>query len=327
MPILSIIIPCYNAVLWIQETIGSVLAQNYSDLEIILIDDGSTDGSANLVESVFPFVKVIRSENRGVSHARNLGIKHARGDYIKYLDADDLIPSGTIFEKEIYVLKNSKADILYGNWQKYVMQPNGSFTLGEIVVPNIPESPESALFLGDSWTAIHSCMYKSHVARAVTWNESLSITEDACFLTDCASIGFKFRHFPETVAIYRLHKDSATHKSYYRTDVERLRNSIQYKTKWEQEGALSEDRRNALLTKLSRIAFSFACSHFDWEKAQTALNVIYSISPSYTPNTEHSKWAKLSRWLGMKWSLKFSYYYHKFRIRLGGKVYSGPPIS
>lgn len=92
MPKLSVVIPVYNARAYLVECVGSVLKQSFTDFELILVDDGSTDGSTALCTSFEREdwrVKVYHTENRGVSHARNLGIAHARGKYLLFADSDD----------------------------------------------------------------------------------------------------------------------------------------------------------------------------------------------------------------------------------------------
>lgn len=90
MPLFSVIIPLYNKEPHIKRTINSVLAQNIQDFEIIVVDDGSTDKSADIVKSFKDQrVQLIQQENAGVSAARNRGIKEAKADLIAFLDADD----------------------------------------------------------------------------------------------------------------------------------------------------------------------------------------------------------------------------------------------
>jgi glycosyltransferase involved in cell wall biosynthesis len=89
-PLVSVLIPCYNAGRFITDTIRSVQQQTHKNLEIIVIDDGSTDDSAAIV-SGFPEVKLFRQANGGVPSARNAALRHSSGAFIQYLDADDLL--------------------------------------------------------------------------------------------------------------------------------------------------------------------------------------------------------------------------------------------
>jgi glycosyltransferase involved in cell wall biosynthesis len=92
-PLVSVVIPCYNSSRFLGEAIESVLLQTYSRIEIIVVDDGSTDGTAQIARS-YP-VRYIYQENRGISAARNTGIAHAQGKYVLFLDHDDrLLPRG-----------------------------------------------------------------------------------------------------------------------------------------------------------------------------------------------------------------------------------------
>lgn len=102
---LSVIVPVYNCKDHLERCVGSILKQSFADYEIILVDDGSTDGSAQLADSLAannPQVQVIHQENQGVSIARNMGLLEAQGEYIMFVDADDyLLPNtANVFENE-----------------------------------------------------------------------------------------------------------------------------------------------------------------------------------------------------------------------------------
>lgn len=104
---LSIIIPVYNVAAWLPETVDSVLAQSFRDFELILVDDGATDGSGEICDSYAAGdsrVRVIHQENAGVSAARNTGVAAAKGDYIGFTDSDDII------EKDMYAVMMSLAE-------------------------------------------------------------------------------------------------------------------------------------------------------------------------------------------------------------------------
>jgi len=86
-PLVSVIVPCYNGAAFLEEALRSALAQSYGEVEVVVVDDGSTDSSAEIARR-FP-VRYIRQENRGLSEARNTGIRESKGSYLVFLDADD----------------------------------------------------------------------------------------------------------------------------------------------------------------------------------------------------------------------------------------------
>jgi glycosyltransferase involved in cell wall biosynthesis len=97
LPKVSVLIPCYNAERWIGQSLNSVLEQTWPNLEVVVVDDGSTDGSIDVVRSFEGRgVRLVRQSNKGASSARNRALACATGDYIQFLDADDLISSDKI---------------------------------------------------------------------------------------------------------------------------------------------------------------------------------------------------------------------------------------
>src|SRR3989338_2429905 len=90
MPSVSVVIPTYNRAVRVKNAIDSVLSQTAADYEIVVVDDGSTDGTADIIHSTYGSkVILIEQENKGVSAARNTGVRAARGDLIAFLDNDD----------------------------------------------------------------------------------------------------------------------------------------------------------------------------------------------------------------------------------------------
>lgn len=114
MPKISVIIPAYNAELTIKHTIKSVLKQTFTDFEIILINDGSTDRTAEIVREIQDDrIKIFSYQNGGLPVARNRGIDNATGDYLTFLDADDLWTKDKL-EKQLNAFKaNPKAGVAY----------------------------------------------------------------------------------------------------------------------------------------------------------------------------------------------------------------------
>ncbi len=116
MPKVSIVIPAYNAMEYLPETVASALSQTYKDFEIVLVNDGSSDSIQEWVETQkISQLRLISQENRGLAGARNTGIREAKGTYIALLDADDLWDS-TKLEKQVQVLDLDKEAALVYTW-------------------------------------------------------------------------------------------------------------------------------------------------------------------------------------------------------------------
>lgn len=119
MRLVSIIIPCYNAAEYLAAAIDSVLMQSYPNLELILINDGSTDDTANVVKNYNDHrIRYFFQENKGQSAASNKGIEAAQGAYIKFFDADDILHPQHI-EMQVKVLQGAENAIACCNWGRF----------------------------------------------------------------------------------------------------------------------------------------------------------------------------------------------------------------
>lgn len=117
IPTVSVVIPCYNAERYIIATIESVLAQQHSGIEIIVVDDGSSDRSVELVRSRFPAVRVEQQANQGVAASRNNGIRLATGEWIAFVDADDIWLEGKLDAQLEQLAANPDCRMNYCAWQ------------------------------------------------------------------------------------------------------------------------------------------------------------------------------------------------------------------
>jgi glycosyltransferase involved in cell wall biosynthesis len=128
MPKVSVVIPAYNAMTYLPETVESVLQQTFTDFEVLIIDDGSSDHIKEWVAQLTdPRIKLISQINQGLPNARNTGIVHALGEYIAFLDADDLWKP-TKLEKQVRCLDDNPSIGLVHTWMVLVdeqSQPTG----------------------------------------------------------------------------------------------------------------------------------------------------------------------------------------------------------
>ncbi len=114
--LVSVIIPCYNAGRFLGETLDSVLRQGHSNLEIIVVDDGSTDGSAN-VAAKYPTVRCVHQRNAGVAAARNTGLQNSNGAFVIFLDADDRMLPGAVEANLHCLLRQPECAFAFGDVQ------------------------------------------------------------------------------------------------------------------------------------------------------------------------------------------------------------------
>ena len=119
---ISVIIPIYNVGFYLQECVNSVIKQTYKNLEIILVDDGSTDDCPNICDTYakqYSNVKVVHKQNGGLSDARNVGILNSTGDYLLFLDADDFWKDSTAVQSLVDRINLTHADLLNYSYIKY----------------------------------------------------------------------------------------------------------------------------------------------------------------------------------------------------------------
>lgn len=184
---ISVIVPVFNQEKYLEDTVATLTAQTYKNLEIILVDDGSTDNSlkvCNKLSENDDRIVVIHQQNSGVSSARNAGIKHATGEYISFCDGDDTVESD-IFEFLYTNLVKDNADISVCGIK--MVHPDGSFnqTKPKHILWQSFQDYAKDLFKGS--VSISSCakLYKTEICKNVLFDEELRIYEDKyyCFLT------------------------------------------------------------------------------------------------------------------------------------------------
>lgn len=302
----SVIIPCFNAASWIREALKSVLEQNIDNMEIIVIDDGSTDNSADIVAKDFPTIKLIGTKNQGASKARNLGTRESEGEFIQYLDADDMLAPGKL-KIQLESLRKARADVAYGDWQKLVETEDGKFIKGEIVSRRIKD-PEIELFTADKWCPMAAYLFKRSIVEKIGgWNEGLPIIQDVRFQLDCALRGGIFQYVTGIMGYFRVHSAGSLSK---RNPIGFVRdcllNAAEVQKWWEKHGGISKKRKVALISAYEYIArASFENDRSTFESTYKALE---RLSPGYIP--ERPKYLRfVSLLFGYRNAEKIGIYY------------------
>lgn len=195
-PLVSIIIPAYNASKYIKTTLDSLLAQTWKSLEIIVINDGSTDDTFSVVGSYRDSrIKVLNQINKGQDAANNNGYLHSKGKYIKFMDSDDLL-NPEMIESQIKVLNGSETFIAYGEWARfYNNKPeNADFS----PLSYWKDMPALDFLTSDPSGIMLQCgiilIPRKLIEKAGIWDERLILFNDTEFFTRIllSSDGVKF---------------------------------------------------------------------------------------------------------------------------------------
>ncbi|WP_220039943.1 glycosyltransferase family 2 protein [Nonomuraea aridisoli] len=208
-PAVSVVIPCYNYGRYLPQALDSVLGQTFSDWEIVVVDDGSTDDSPAVAQDFIDRhpdrrIRLLRQANAGVSAARNAGIAAAAGRYILPLDADDVI-APTMLEKTTAVL-DAEPDIAIASTDLFI------FTDAEDLPPQVlPLPPYTKELLLQRLIMFYCSLYRREAWEVVGgYNESMRAGEDWDFWIGCAERGFDAYHIPEPLFGAR-NKDTGLH--------------------------------------------------------------------------------------------------------------------
>ena len=200
--LVSVIIPCYNAERWIDEAIQSALNQTYPSVEVIVIDDGSTDGSLDQIKAFGERVRWETGPHCGGNHARNRGFSISSGDYIQFLDADDYLLPEKI-ARQVAFLEASGADVVYGDWRHQHHEPDGSVWLENVAVSGERPDVLTAL-LASWWVAPCTLLFRREIVqRCGGWDESLAAAQDRDFFIGIALSGAKIAYQTGCNSVYR----------------------------------------------------------------------------------------------------------------------------
>lgn len=247
----SVIIPIYNAEKTIEKTINSIINQTYEELEIICINDGSTDETEKIlrrIEDKDNRVKVIYQKNAGVSKARNTGIDNASGKFICFIDADDYIQNDYIKEC-INILRVEKSDLLCTSY----MEGNKKISVEEKFIQHLDKKKiEEQILTSNYFNTVWAQILKANIIKEnkLRFNENIIYGEDLLFNWDFITHAQKITYIDFPGYIYIYNQNGITQSS----DIEKVLKKIKdtfnvYKRFCRKEN--EEQVKNIILNKLN----------------------------------------------------------------------------
>ena len=309
LPLVSIIIPCYNAERWVQEAVDSCLNQSYPKIEIIVVDDGSTDGSLETLSRYIPLIRVETGPNRGGNSARNRGFALSSGEFIQFLDADDYLEPDKI-AVQVEFLEKTRADVVYGDFRSRRHLPDIRFSyLGAIRFSGAQQDIVASLL---SFWIVNggAVLYRRLVVNQVGgWDETLSAAQDTDFLATVAIAGAKIRYQPGCHFVYRRYGAVTVSSSNLKRWLENMCIFLaKSETNLADTGRLTEKYKAALA--IGYFETARACYSFDAgasfavysKKLDDLLNKILDLCPNFTVTNESLAFMALQSLFGFRFT-------------------------
>jgi glycosyltransferase involved in cell wall biosynthesis len=197
-PLVTVIVAVHNGQRFLRPALESLYAQDYEPFEVVLIDDGSTDGSAEIARS-FAGIRYVHQENQGQAAARNTGLSLARGELLAYLDDDDLIPPHKLHRQAGYLVANAEVGCVLGR-QEIMLEPG--------VDP--PEWLKRDIVFGDlDGIPLVSAMIRTEVLRNIGgFDPSYRFAEDRDLFVRLRAHGVRIEVIPEVLLFRRFHGEN-----------------------------------------------------------------------------------------------------------------------
>jgi teichuronic acid biosynthesis glycosyltransferase TuaG len=206
MELVSIVLPTYNSDSYISETISSVINQSYTNWELIVVNDGSTDTTDSIINSLVATenrIKYISKTNSGVSNSRNAGIAIAKGSFIAFLDADDVWKTDNLLEK-INLLNTNNCDVVYSKCE--LIDENSTKIGKEYGGSDYPSLNDILLLKGNYITAPSGVIFKKPVIDQIGgFDPNLSNNADQDIWIRALLANFRISYLSKVLWQYRVH--------------------------------------------------------------------------------------------------------------------------
>ncbi len=222
--IVSVCIPCYNVELYIGKHIDSLLKQTYRNLELIFVNDGSTDSTLSIIEQFEPLLKnrgydvrIITQENQGLAGAINVALKHFTGEFLIWPDPDDWLTPDSIEKRVSFLRKHPEAALVRSNMRKVDYETGKEYPLPEENNIDHPQKLDfffDDLFLGKTWFGASACMLRTEAFLSVYPDREIYVSRPAAQnIQILFPIAYKYEcwQLPDVMCYYLIRASSHFH--------------------------------------------------------------------------------------------------------------------
>lgn len=271
-PLVSVVMPAYNTARFIKDAIDSVLEQDYPALELIVIDDGSTDGTVELLHHYGDRIRLITQSNKGAGAARNQGLQAARGEFIAFLDSDDVWLPGKIAAQVSHLQQHPDIGLVFSRWGRWEPDQMGDFTPPKLdeqatdtppgIVPERSGWLYNRLLFGSALHTITVVLRRSLAQQIGPFDTRLKRGQDYDYWIR-ASRQTQIHQLNRVFALYRLHGDGCI-KKWPTENFERMvvQKAIDTWGLCGPDGKVTHE--SDIRKRLASTSFSFGYHHF-WE--------------------------------------------------------------
>jgi glycosyltransferase involved in cell wall biosynthesis len=273
LPLVSVIMPAYNTARYIREAIDSVLEQDYPCKELIVIDDGSTDGTVEVLRSYGERITLLQQRNQGSAVARNAGLAAARGEYIAFLDSDDIWLPGRLRLQVDHLMRHPDIGMVYAHWAVWTPEADGEFRPpivenggdGEAAPGIVPDRSGwlyNRLLFSSLLHTITVMARKDLIARVGNFDPELKRGQDYDYWLRASRLT-EIHKLDRVLALYRVHGEGCA-KKWPNVNYEKLvvQKALQ---RWGLQGPDgARTAPGAMRRRLAETCFSFGHYHY-WE--------------------------------------------------------------
>ncbi len=292
--LVSVIVPVYNQERFLRDCLQSVVDQDYRPLEIVIVDDGSTDGSGKIISEFQAIrregisVRALHQTRQGAQEARNNGCRIAQGEYFLFLDGDDFLDRHDLIGQVEEFKNNPAADVVYSDGQylndgfECPTENGGVLSLGE------PADVVAALLSGSSVPCFSYLFRRPAIQRCGPWDPTIPINQDIEFVLRLATSGCRFRYAAGLSGFYRKHSANTISEQSASIRGRTMQRILeQAECRLRERGELSETRVDAMIDNYRRIARQIYAT--DIECFGRSLDAVHRLRPKYRPKKTRAR--------------------------------------